>query len=792
MNADLLQGFYLGDWLVEPLRGRVSGRDGSAHLPSKAVEVLLCLAKQPGELVTREVILGQVWGDDLGSHEALSHAVSEIRHALGDHHSNPKFVQTLPRRGYRLLVTPVPAEESTASVVLGAKEGAHAADLGFLENLKRRGVLETAIAYLIVGWLLIQVADIVFAQLLLPQWAGTFVTVLVMAGFPIALALSWFLEFRHGRAVVDRLSPADARRRRFSRTYVSVVSALGIAAVIVFFYDQSIGLPEADVAEAEAPPVAHALPPVRDNSIAVLPFFNIDGGEETQIFANGLADDVITRLSRIPGLLVSSRGDSFTLEPNSASNKVRERLRVAMYVEGSVQMLGGQIRVIVQLIDSETGFHVLSRKFDRPRDDFFDIRDEITELTVANVRVALPPEAQKASTLESHDPSLDVYLLYRRGVEASHRPFNLDTVAAALGWFDEALAIDPEYGAALAGKCAILVRGYSLSHDATFIARAESACSRALELNPNLDVVHTALGKLYATTGRYEAAEAAHLRALEINPTNVGSLIELGFNYLQQQRLPEAEELLTRAIGLQPGDWNAYNNLGAFYFGTGRYREAAAQYEIVVELDRSNAVGRSNLGAARMLSGDFAGAAEAYEAALQIEARPTTYSNLGLMHYYLGDLDAAIANHRKAVELAPKSYLRLSNLGDALWIADRRDEALAVFRQAEELAVAALDVNPNDTSIQMGLAWIRAMLGEHQGARELIERARSLAQDDPYADYLDALIWLRTDDVDEALAALERAVDAGYSQILLAADPHLERLRQSPRFNQLLADARVL
>ena len=97
-------------------------------------------------------------------------------------------------------------------------------------------------------------------------------------------------------------------------------------------------------------------------------------------------------------------------------------MRVALYVEGSVQIVGDRMRIIVQLIDSETGFHVLSRSFDRLREDFFDIRDEITRLTVANVRVALPPETRDAAEGLADDPSLDVYVLYRRGVEASLLP----------------------------------------------------------------------------------------------------------------------------------------------------------------------------------------------------------------------------------------------------------------------------------------------------------------------------------------------------------------------------------
>ncbi len=786
MNSDLLQGFYLRDLLVDPLKGLVNGQAGSEHLPPKAIEVLLCLASSPGELVTRETLIEEVWGADRGSPEALSHAVSEIRHALHDHADNPKFVQTLPKRGYRLIVGAVPKSAHTASVIPGTQDATRAGDIGLFENLKQRGVLEAALAYLIVGWLLIQIADIVFDQLHLPAWAGTFVTVLVIAGFPIALALSWYLEFRDGRAVLHELTPEDAKRRQFSRTYLSVIGALAIAAVFVFVYDRNIGLPVAQVPDVAQISEEVVLPPILDNSIAVLPLLNVDGSDETQIFANGLADDVITRLSRVPGLLVSSRGDAFTLDPNSSSQRVRERLRVARYVEGSVQIAGEQMRIIVQLIDSETGFHVLSRSFDRPRDDFFDVRDEITELTVANVRVALPPETQAASIFSANDPSLDAYVLYRRGIDQSRRPKIVSSLEAALAWFDAALEVDPDYAAAHAGKCAVAVDAYAQFFDRIYIDDAQASCASALSLNPNLDIVHTALGDLYLETGQYVEAEAAYLDALDIVPNNVAALTGLGDTYTRQQNSEAAEASFRQAVGQHPGDWSAYNLLGRFLFNSGRYAEAAEEYERVVALDNTNTTGYSNLGAATMQAGDFVAALESLQKAIDLKPLPMTFSNLGLNYYYLARLDEAIDNHRIAVDLARNDHLIWSNLGDALWIAGSIDEARQAFEEAEKLATSALQVNPNDPYSQIDLAWISAMLNKHVDARQLIEQARASDLDDPQLHYIDGLILLRSGDTEAALSALELAAEKGYSLQMMAAEPHLASIHGNPRFQAIL------
>ena len=785
MNADLLQGFYLGDLVVEPLKGHVIGRAGSRHLPPKAVEVLLCLARTPGELVTRETLIEDAWGADSGSHEALSHAVGEIRHALDDHVDDPVFIQTLPRRGYRLVVEPTPAVLDESSIIIGAQGGASVENIGLFENLQRRGVLETALAYLIVGWLLIQIGDIVFDQLHLPQWAGTFVTVLVIAGFPIALALSWFLEFRDGRAMLDELSLTDARRRRFSRTYISVVCSLAIAGVMVAIYDQVVGLPKGEPTVTAEVVHTPQPPPIVENSIAVLPFVNLDGSHETQIFADGLVEGVINRLSRVSGLRVASRGDSYTLKPNTPSQEVRGRLRVELYLEGSVEMNADEMRVTVQLINSEDGFHILSRQFDRPREDFFNLHDEITSLTVANVRVSLPPELQASSSEPVEKPSLNAYVLYRRGIEASRQPTSIDTVASALGWFDAALNVDPEYAAAHAGKCAAYITGYSEVDDASYIERAELSCATALALNPNLDAVHTSLGNLYMSTGQYIDAEAAYQTALAKNPANDDALSGLSVAFQRLNRPEESEVVIRRAIDRHPGNATLYNSLGVLLFERGRFDEAARQYEYAVALRPDDMKYVTNLGSAYMLQGNFAAAARYFQKAIDIKPTKNAYSNLGLMHFYVGDYDAAIESQKAAVELQPNDYLARANLGDTLLAAGLTAEARRAFDEANRMAASAQQVNPNDPLIVMDLAWIKTGLGEQDEARQLIDRAIQLAPDDPYAHYYNGLILNRTGNTTQAFAALQTAVELGYSTAMLAGDPNIENLRGDSRFSDI-------
>jgi len=790
----LLRGFYLGEYLIEPVTGKVSGPGPQQHLPSKAIEVLLCLASDPRMMISREELLKTVWGEGNGSHEALSHVIGALRHAFDDHPDDPKFVQTLPRRGYRLLQDPrfvdADCDASAGGAVDPETSSTEGSNRGWFAELTRRGVFETGIAYLIVGWLLIQVADVTFDNLGLPAWAPKFVTYLVIGGFPIALLLSWFLDISESGTVIDDSGSRPAEKA-FSKTYLSVVGALVLASIAVFVYDRFIGIPvETPTYDLRSNDDTGELV-IDPNSIAVLPLMNIDGSEQTTIFANGLMEDVINRLARIPGLRVASRGDSFSLPANAASSDVRQRLRVNYYVEGSARFAGDQLRVVIQLIESENGRHLLSRSFDSERKDFFRIQDEITKLIIANLRVALPEETQSPVDSAVSASNIDAYVLYRRGIEELHKPATVESIDQAMDWFTQSLQLDPEYAAAHAGICLAYSAGFKVTDDPTLIGKAEQACAIALSLTPNLIIVHNALGDLYWETGKNEEAETSYQYALAINENDAAALTGLAAVYASEQKLAEAEDSFKRALALQPGNWRSYDELGWFLYQHGRYAEAAATYQEVVSLDERNMQGWGNLGTSLMLSGNFAAAAPAFKRSIEIEPQVDAYSNLGLMYYYLGQMESAIAAIENAVELAPADHLVWANLGDALYFSEQAQRVGEVFGRAETLAESSLSVNSKAAGTTIDLAWIKAMLGKMDAAKELIDRALELAPNDPYVHYIHGLVLTRLGDRNAAMAKLEIAVEMGYPLVMLAAEPHLSDLKELPQFLALIKEDRA-
>ena len=780
MKAKLLQGFFLGDLFVEPLKRRVTGRGFSERLSPDAVEVLLRLADSPGSLVTRQALLEKIWGEGKGDQDALDQAISEVRAALHDTAEDSTFIQTLPGRGYRLALEPtfMGADEPTTGLN----------DLGFFQNVRQRGVLEAALAYLVSGWLLLQVADVVFEQLLLPDWAGRFVTYLVIAGFPVVLLLSWFLEYRDGKAVLDTGTSKSRPRQRLTRTYLSVVGSLAVASIAVFVYDRYVGLPEPEV----SPPteMAGEQEPVEvdPNSIAVLKFLNLDGSEQTEIFASGFAEELINRLALLPGTAVSSRGDAWSLGPNTASSDIRRRLRVAFYVEGSVRLVGDLLNVNIKLVDSESGFQVTSRNLEAKIEDFNRVLRDITNVAVANLRIVLPEGTQSALNSMHEGAVVDAFILYRRGKEIFEQPHTVESLTAAIDLYRQALALDAGYAAAHAGLCSAYVELYEETGDAEEIRQAEVACAAALRSDSRLYMVHSALGELYANTGRLSDAEQAFRNALDINAKDVRAMAGLADIYRRTQRFSEADELFVTAIDTQPGNWRTVNSYGGFLFAMGRYHDAAEQYRLIVSIDPGNSTAQGNLGSALTLAAEFEEARQVLEETVALQPNAKTYSSLGVILYYLGDFEESVDSHRRAAELTPSDDVVWLNLADSLHFAGRADEATNAYERARELSAERLDIDSSDGVAMTTLAWAEHMLGDSEAALGLIDESLQIDPEDPYTYYYDALIRYQTGDGEAALTSLAAALEKGYPPGLLVAEPHLGEIRADDRFHAIIID----
>lgn len=387
--------------------------------------------------------------------------------------------------------------------------------MSFFSELKRRKVVQVVIAYAVIGWLLIQIADSTTEPLHLPEWADTMVIWLVALGFPLAVILAWVLDF----------------------------TPKGIA----------VTAPE----ESEDPARPLPGPPARaEASIAVLPFVNMSGDADNEYFSEGISEELLNLMARLQSMRVCSRTSSFAIKgKNLDMPTVAAQLGVRYVLEGSVRRVGDRVRITAQLIDAAQDRHLWSENFNRELKDIFAVQDEIAGHIFNALKITLTADERQAiqSTTDNAN-ALDFYL---RGRELYHRTESghLDKSRKC---FEEAIRIDPDYALAYAGLTYVFVDTYWYrDKDPAWIESAREASRKAVELAPHLAESHTARGLALQAAEQFEAAEAEYEEAIRINPR----LFEPLHFYAQMTRVLGQTErsiaLYRRAAQARPEDYQA-------------------------------------------------------------------------------------------------------------------------------------------------------------------------------------------------------------------------------------------
>lgn len=767
MDARLHQGFTVGEFEVRPLEGCIIGPDGRQHVQPKAMEVLLCLAENAGEIVDRETLIAHGWGEAAGSDDALTHCIGELRRLFDDHHDAVRYIQTLPRRGYRLV----------AAVDTGtATEDPPSALADFWSDLQRRNVVRVAIAYLVVGWLILQVGDIVFTALMLPQWTLTLLLVVLALGFAVAVAMAWIFQVTSRGVVVDIAggSPQPINIRR--SLDVVIIGALVVVVSILVYREFTDEIkPPVETAVSVASPIS---------SIAVLRFLNI-GGEPH--FADGLGEELLDRLAQFKELGVAARTSSWALSDGSVDiPTIAQKLDVEYVLEGSVRQSGDAIRITAQLNDGATGKHVWSQTYDRELspETFFETQTEIAGRVISLLELSLSPESE--SRLAAH-PSTSMLALdyYLRGQEQYRQPHNQETLAAAKEYYDRALEVDPRFALAYAGLCNAELSLYVITRDVSTFEAAERACHRALTLHEDMPRVLAALGALYYFSGQYEKAKEELTRAIVANPNLIDSYADLGEALENLGSTEEAEQWIRQMTVRQPGYWYGHNALGSFLYRQSRYEEAAEAYKRVVDIRPDIALGHNNSAIAYYMMGDFAAASKAYERSVELEPYYDNLTNLGLSYYYEGRFEDAAELQNRAIELRPDDPRAIGRLASAIFYSGREEDAIPVFETAIGLLQQQLAINPNDLRLNRFLAVYNVTIGNVAEAQAAIEHAMRLNPESAGVRYDAAKVALGAGRSDIALEHLQQARNLGYSAHIMSSDPVFRSLRNDSRFMEL-------
>ncbi len=553
----------------------------------------------------------------------------------------------------------------------------------FFEELKRRNVYKVAVAYAIVGWLLVQIATQVFPFLEIPNWVVRLVIVLVAIGFPIALVIAWAFELTpEGIKRTEDVDLAASARQPRKNAWVFVV-VVGAALSIGLFF---IGRYTVSRTGEGGRPSGPSLP---EKSIAVLPFDNLSRDPDNAFFAEGVQDEILTRLAKVADLKVIARTSTqkFKSSPENLPD-IAKQLGVANILEGSVQKVNDQVRVNVQLINALTNAHLWAEIYDRKLSDIFAVQSDIAK-TVADTLQAKLTGSEKQMMAAQETTDTTAYELYHKGRSFWEKRSG-DNIPKAIAFYEQAIARDPNYALAYAGlgQAYILLSFYTSADRWAVAPKAKEAALKALSLDPNLAEAHSALGKfLFWAELDIAGAMREYERAIELKPNDASAHHWLGNDALAALgRFEEAIVESKRAVELDPLSPIINTDLGVTFLYAHRYDEAAAQLRKTLAIDPTFFYAHFNLGIALQMKGDLSGAIFEYEKAKQLSsdnllvlaacaAAKALAGDKDAARQMLSDLDKISQNREVVGYLRALLYLSLNNKDEALrWLEQGYEE----------------------------------------------------------------------------------------------------------------------
>ncbi len=469
---------------------------------------------------------------------------------------------------------------------------------GLFTELKRRHVFRVGIAYLVVAWLVLQVVNIVVPIIGAPDWTSKLVLILLVAGFPIALILAWAFEMTPEGVKRTEAADGDAPARAtasMGRTLNVVILAALVLAVGFLIWRQYYGAPlqTTQTAPAAAKPTSDVLP----NSVAVLPFENLSPDPKDAYFASGLHEEVINQLSKIHSMSVIARASVMQYAKETKPvPEIAHELHVGNVMEGSVQFANDRVKLTAQLVDGKTGTNLWSESYERPLGDVFKIEADIA-MNVANALKAQfsPEEQARIEKPPTKSPEAFALLLQANALSA-----NTGDSSQLLALLRRATKIDPQFALAYADMALIQAIGFVNSntgnalpaeHRAELEARSRANAERAIAIDPDIRLAHTALAIPAWVTWHWTEADKSFARALEVAPNDDVARQQYGYLLSWMGRHDEAIAVAKRAVELNPNNPNA-GQYGMQLGYAGQYAAAAKVLNRTLAIQPRNLVAR--------------------------------------------------------------------------------------------------------------------------------------------------------------------------------------------------------
>lgn len=662
--------------------------------------------------------------------------------------------------------------------------------MSFYSELKRRNVFRVMVLYVIASWVILQAADVLADILPVPEWTASLVFLLLLLGFPLVLIFSWVYEITPEGIKLERsVEREHSITHQTGRRIEILIAFLAAAAILIVIVDRLV--PERPyIADSTADPAIteRIEPPLQadDNSIAVLPFLDMSESGDQVYFSDGLAEELLNLLAKLPELKVASRTSSFSFRDKPIDlPAIARQLGVRYVLEGSIRKQRDHYRVTVQMIDASTNFHKWSETYDTRQENIFAIQDDIARKVVSALQLLLSSESDDLLSKHSTE-NIEAFEAYLKGRNYLRQPATAETLEAAENFFKNALEIDPRYVDAFGGLCDTHLERYERSFETSSFEQAERACNRVLTLQSRSPDTLIALGHLYRLSGQHSRAEENYRKAIAMKTSAADAYDGLAKTFEAQNLAEDARDAYQKAIDLQPGFWRGYLSMGNFLFNTGESQEAISYMRQAVDLSPGNPRALNSLGTVLYMTGDFAGARTTWYRSLRIQPTPIAYSNLATASFFLQDFEQAAAFYRRATELTPDDHQLWGALGDAYrFMPGKEQQANASYEKAIGLVKEFLALNPDDAYSLAMLAHYYSNTGRGLEAESQLARATQLAPNNMYVHYYAALVAIRADQTEAAIGHAEEAVREGYPAQLLAADAGFSKLFSHERFKSL-------
>jgi len=463
--------------------------------------------------------------------------------------------------------------------------------LSFFDELKRRNVFKVGIAYIIIGWLIMQAGEVMGPALHLPEWVNSLLAFFLILGFPLAMFFSWAYEMTpDGIKKEKEIDHSKSITHLTSRKLDFMIMGFLAVALMYFAWDKFLTGLTPDVKPTQTAAVTEqaitataSAQQIPDNkSIAVLPFVNMSSDPEQEYFSDGITEEILNLLAKIPQLKVTSRSSAFSFKgQNIDIPTVAQKLNVAHVLEGSVRKSGNRVRITAQLIEADTDVHMWSETYDRELDDIFAIQDEIALKVVNVLKLQLIGD-----TSVSRQTNTSAYTAYLQG-EYFFRLGHLDGLSAAHDAYRQALAIDPDYAPAWVGlgKTLRAQANQAVIDLSSGTQAAREAVLKALQLDESLASAWAMLSYIqYVYDWEWNTASNTIKTALIHGPQDIDALGTASVLAKTLGQYEEAVELGKKAVDIDPLNADTLSNLGIIYTEAGQLDLAVQAFEQVQQL----------------------------------------------------------------------------------------------------------------------------------------------------------------------------------------------------------------